>query len=897
MQYIKIGYRLTFSFAIILLLMFLGTAVGLWQLNNLQDQAQQLHRADTQVTAVLRVHNNLLALKSELQRLALRRGQAALFKTEASNLRDTFIKDVDEAITTLGPSPQHTKQIQHLEGIKQAIPAQVDAMISLAQSNDWLAVQERLTDEVEEISRTTQALVAEIDAEVTAEQQNAIARMARVQQQTFFSIIMASLLTLLAAGTLGFIVTRSIALPLARLDVGAQALARGDFDHHFSLIGDDELSHLSAAFNHTTVQLKSLYSNLGQMVQERTEELQYRYRQLETSIAVGHHVSSILDLDTLLNRVTELIKERYGYDYVGVFLPDDRGEYLLAQAGAPALNQPELRLKIGQDGIIGWVAKNRRLTRLDDMAQDNRCIHFEAVPQARSELALPLLRGKTLLGVLDIRSNRVAAFRLDDLPVLQSLADQVAIAIQNASLYQSEKARRQLAETLYRVGLELSRTLDLPEVLSIILEYLVETIAHDRAAVMLYHKGELEIVATRGFPEELQPLQTRITIKENDVFKQIMQTRQPLVIPDVLQHPDWQQLDQLPQARAWLGVPLPRFDHVIGMLSITREQPGAFTQDEVKLAATFANQAAFALENARLYDKIIRFTQDLENMVRERTIAVQEAYEQLERLDRAKSEFIQIAAHELRTPLTVLRGYSKMLLNDSNIKESGHRLELVRGIHSGAVRLHEIVNSMLDITKIDQRLLKLYPEPLAIDTVIQMVAQNLAEPLAERRQTLTMTDMSALPMLMADPEALQKVFHHLISNAIKYTPDGGHITIAGRQMETVETGNFPGLEIIISDTGIGIDPRYHELIFTKFYQTGELALHSSGKTTFKGAGPGLGLAIAKGIVEAHKGKIWVESAGYNEKTCPGSHFHILLPLRQENKPPNWQESPKVLESA
>lgn len=891
MQRIKIGYRLALSFAIILLLMFLGAAVGLWQLNNLQDQAQRLHRADTQVTAVLRVHNNLLTLKNRLQRLALARGEATPFKTEVSKLRQDFINDVEAAITTLGPLPRHTKQIQQLEGIKQSIPTQVDAMITLAESNDWVGVQERLTDEVEEVSRATQALVAEIDAEVTAEQQNAIARMARVQQQTFFSIIMASILTFLAAGTLGFIVTRSIALPLARLDAGAQALARGNFDHQFSVTGDDQLSRLSQAFNHTAAQLKSLYGNLGQMVQERTEELQYRYRQLETGIAVGHHVSSILDRDTLLNRVAELIRESYDYDYVGVFLPDDSGEYLLAQAGVPALSQPGLRLKLGQDGIIGWVAKNRRLTRLDDVSQDNRYIHFEAVPHARSELALPLLRGKTLLGVLDIRSNQVAAFRLDDLPVLQSLADQVAIAIENASLYQSEKARRQLAETLYRVGLALSGTLDLPEVLALILEHLAETVAYDRAAVMLPDKGELEIVAARGFPEQPHPRQIRISIKEDDVFRQIMQTRQPLVIPDVLERTDWQHLENLPQARAWLGVPLPRFNQVIGMLSITREQPNAFSQDEVRLAATFANQAAFALENARLYDKISRFTQQLEDMVRERTIAVQEAYEQLERLDRTKSDFIQIAAHELRTPLTVLRGYSKMLLNDSAIKEGGHRLELVSGIHSGAVRLQEIVTSMLDITKIDQRVLELYPEPLAIETVIQLVQQTLAEPLAERRQTLTLDNMNDLPLLMADPDAMQKVFYHLIVNAIKYTPDGGQITISGRH-----NGAFPSLEIIISDTGIGIDSRYHELIFTKFYQTGELALHSSGKTSFKGAGPGLGLAIAKGIVEAHQGKIWVESAGYDEKTCPGSHFHLLLPLRQETKPSNWQESPKVLES-
>jgi signal transduction histidine kinase len=332
------------------------------------------------------------------------------------------------------------------------------------------------------------------------------------------------------------------------------------------------------------------------------------------------------------------------------------------------------------------------------------------------------------------------------------------------------------------------------------------------------------------------------------------------------------------------------------MLSITRETPTPFSHDEVKFGATFAGQAAFALENARLYDKITRFTQQLEDMVRERTIAVQQAYDQLERLDRTKSEFIQIAAHELRTPLTVLRGYSKMLLGDAAIKENAYRQELVNGIHSGAVRLQEIVTSMLDMTKIDQRILELYPEPLSIPSVIQLVVQGLAEPLAERKQTLIIENMSHLPSLMADPDALQKVFYHLLINAIKYTPDGGKITVTGLCLKNDLNGSCSSLEIVVSDTGIGIDPKYHELIFTKFYQTGQLALHSSGKITFKGAGPGLGLAIAKGIVEAHRGQIWVESQGYDEKSCPGSHFHIRLPLRQENNAPNWQESPKILQS-
>jgi signal transduction histidine kinase len=122
---------------------------------------------------------------------------------------------------------------------------------------------------------------------------------------------------------------------------------------------------------------------------------------------------------------------------------------------------------------------------------------------------------------------------------------------------------------------------------------------------------------------------------------------------------------------------------------------------------------------------------------------------------------------------------------------------------------------------------------------------------------------------------LLKVFNHLLANAVKFTPNRGCITIAGKP--DLENGS---IELIIQDTGIGIAREMQELIFNKFYQTGKLGLHSSGKTKFKGAGPGLGLAITKGIVEAHGGKIWVESPGYDEEKCPGSAFHILLPLKR-----------------
>jgi len=270
-------------------------------------------------------------------------------------------------------------------------------------------------------------------------------------------------------------------------------------------------------------------------------------------------------------------------------------------------------------------------------------------------------------------------------------------------------------------------------------------------------------------------------------------------------------------------------------------------------------------------------------LVRQRTEALQTAYNHLERLDRAKSDFISIASHEFRTPITVLHGYLQMLLDDPGIQGNLQYLSLLKGIETGAYRLNEIVESLLDVAKIDNRELRLYPEPISLASLIELACSGLKNAFAERKQSLHLEpSLRGLPAIEADAEALRKVFNHLLTNAIKYTPDGGKITISGRALTPGEVKMTDGgVEIVISDTGIGIDPQVNELIFRKFFQTGEVSLHSTGKTKFKGGGPGLGLAIALGIVEAHGGQVWVESPGYDEVRCPGSQFHITLPLRQQ----------------
>ncbi len=614
-----------------------------------------------------------------------------------------------------------------------------------------------------------------------------------------------------------------------------------------------------------------------------TESIQ---RALETTMDVAQRITAILNLEALLYQVAQRIKDHYGYTYVGIFLLDETGDFMVARAGTGEtgrmLCEQGYRLAVGREGIVGWAAGQRQIANVGDVTADPRYIPLPENPAIASALALPLEAAGELLGVLDIESDARDAFSTEDVKALRALAAQVAVAIQNAYNYQAEQARRLITERLYTVGMALSRTLNLAETLDLILSGLVDIVAFDRGSVMLESGGELLVVASTGFPPGTQPLDVRVAIKEDDVFQDLRRTQRPLLIADVQQRPDWEYVKNLPPARSWLGVPLVHQGEVIGMLSLTRERPEPYTEDEVAFSETFASQAAMAIQNALLYENLTMVNRQLEKTVEqlsERTRELQTAYLQLERLDRTKSDFISVASHELRTPITVMSGYSQMLLDDPKLKKHEEYYPMISGIMSGIARMENIVGSILDMAKIDSRVMQLHPEPLILPLLFQAIRTTFDQVRRQRHLTITVEGLEALPVIVADTEALRKAFHHLLVNAVKYTPDGGTITVSGHLLPPGDEEFLDGgVEIVVSDTGIGIDPSAQQLIFTKFYQTGEVAIHSSGTTTFKGGGPGLGLAIARGIVEAHGGKIWAESPGYDEVTCPGSHFHVILPL-------------------
>lgn len=261
-----------------------------------------------------------------------------------------------------------------------------------------------------------------------------------------------------------------------------------------------------------------------------------------------------------------------------------------------------------------------------------------------------------------------------------------------------------------------------------------------------------------------------------------------------------------------------------------------------------------------------------------------EARLNLERLDKSKSDFISVAAHELKTPLTLIEGYANMLGAEFPAEQHPRAQVMLGGVANGTRRLREIIDDMIDVSMIDNDLMSLNFQPVWIHSLLAQCRNEAQKSLEERQQTMRVQGFPGWEqMTYADPERLLQVFMNVLRNAIKYTPDQGSITVSGRVLSGF-------IEITIADTGIGIAPENQQRIFEKFGSVGNVALHSSGKTKFKGGGPGLGLPIAKGVIEAHGGAIWCESPGYDDRQFPGSTFHIMIPLR--DAPPK-DNTPKL----
>jgi signal transduction histidine kinase len=446
----------------------------------------------------------------------------------------------------------------------------------------------------------------------------------------------------------------------------------------------------------------------------------------------------------------------------------------------------------------------------------------------------------------------------------------------------TEEADRALSRLriLYNVSRAISSSLDLEQILTAVTENLVSLSMIDRCAVWLADKEayELSVAVSQGIDGDKLDGAYLLLEDGRSAVTRAFSSRQLQVVSQA-EAGDELLAPLLPQ-RTLLAVPLQGEERSVGVISVDRlAQDRAWGSAVIEMVQAVADQAAVALRNTQLYGELVELNQQLEQRVQQRTEELACLNRDLALLNKKKSDFVAIAAHELKTPLTLIQGYSEMLA-DGGVEELPPQTveRLASGIVNGTNRLRTIVEDVIDVSLIDTEILSLNMELTSLHNVVEAACKEWRESAWQRDQTLQIGDFGDLPYIEADALRLHQVFGNIIGNAVKYTPDGGRIDIRARELE--EEDDQPAfVEVVISDTGVGIDLQEQERIFDKFYRVESPDFHSSSKTKFLGAGPGLGLTIAKGIVEAHGGRIWVESPGHDLARCPGSHFHIVLPVR------------------
>jgi len=451
--------------------------------------------------------------------------------------------------------------------------------------------------------------------------------------------------------------------------------------------------------------------------------------------------------------------------------------------------------------------------------------------------------------------------------------------------------------TIHQYSESISNILDMDRLANIAVGIMLEAMQIDRGFLFLVDSDrQADGRKTYNLRSARSPEERQMVVMELDengpIASYFIRDQKPLLQYDLDLLPAYRnassaERDWFAQLHTEVYIPIFAKRQWIGLLAFGSKLSGnRFTREDLSVLSAHANQTAVALENARLVDNLMRLNQELRTARR----TLEKNNQELERIDQAKSDFISIASHELRTPLTVIKGYSEMLMDDPKLDKN--LKSMMKGIHDGTLRLHEVMDSMFDIAQIDARSLKPHLQPVDMAQLIKEVSMEHARAIKERDLRLNIS-IPAIPLVKADPHLLRKMVHHLVRNAVKFTPDHGRIQITGKYIPAIINLPNGGVEIIVSDTGVGVDPNLREVIFTKFYQPGELGKHSTSKTRFKGGGAGLGLALSKGIVEAHGGRIWVESAGYDEVNFPGSQFHVILPLSKLETGESKRESETI----
>jgi signal transduction histidine kinase/HAMP domain-containing protein len=671
---------------------------------------------------------------------------------------------------------------------------------------------------------------------------------------------------LLGALALAFIAGMFLAgrmvVPIQALRVGAARLGSGDLGQRINIKTGDEVEALANQFNEMAGKLQESYAGLENKVEQRTHELSESLEQ-QTAISEILRVisNSPSDVEPVLASVAEHAARICEAPFVDIVLVEDGVGRIRASFGEVGRMLSSEPIPLDRESAAGRSICDMQPVHVHD--QQNAGQEF---PRGRDYavrfghrtiLCVPLVREGRALGTIVVRRTEVRPFEQKYISLLSTFADQAAIAIENVRLFEAEQQRtRELSETLQQqtataeVLKIISRsTFDLQSVLGTLVESVARLCDADMATIRRPKGMSFLHVASHGVPHEFsEHMKNRpVEPERGTVAGRVLLEGKPIHIADVQADPEYTMMEIIQRTgfHTILGVPLLREGNPIGVIILGRNAVRPFTEKQIELANTFADQAVIAIENVRLFEEI------------------QEKSRQVEEASKHKSQFLANMSHELRTPLNAILGYAELVLDGIYGDAPEKMRNVLERIQTNGKHLLGLINDVLDLSKIEAGQLVLTLNDYSIKDMMQGVYVAV-EPLAGNKKLGFKLEVPPnLPAARGDERRLSQVLLNLVGNAIKFT-DTGEVAMKA----AAANGSYT---IAVTDTGPGIAESDQAKIFEEFQQS------ESTHTKAKG-GTGLGLAIAKRIVEMHGGRLWVES-----KLGSGSAFFFTVPLRVDHQ--------------